>query len=167
MRVRRLRADEWRQWRDFRLAMLHEAPYAFGSTYAEAVTFADTEWQARATRLATTDDSVMYVAEDDGDWLGCAGGYTDEETHLPNVFGVWTRPEARGRGCADACIRAVLAWARDRGATEVRLWATDGNDAARRVYERLGFTLIGNVQPLPSDPNLTESEYALPLVDSS
>ena len=55
------------------------------------------------------------------------------------------------------------AWARATGATEVRLWATDTNTAARRLYDRLGFTPTGTTQPLPSDPSLTESEYALSL----
>jgi predicted GNAT family acetyltransferase len=164
MRVRRLRADEWQRWRELRLAMLENAPYAFGSTYAEALTFPDEAWQERATSMATAADRVLYVAEDDGDWLGCAGGYVDDEPpYLPNVFGVWTRPDARGRRLAEACVREVVEWARGTGAAEVRLWATDGNTAATRVYERVGFTPIGHTQPLPSDPTKTESEYALPL----
>lgn len=163
MEVRRLRADEWARWRELRLAMLREAPYAFGSTYAEAVTFADEAWQERATRLATAPDTILYVAEDGPEWLGCAGGYVEDDG-IPNVFGVWTRPEARGRRIAEACIGEVLAWARDtQGAAEVRLWATDGNDAACRVYDRLGFTRTGATQPLPSDETKTESEYARPL----
>lgn len=161
MHVRRVAAGEWGRWRDFRLAMLQDAPYAFGSTYAEAVAFGDDEWQARTHRLADTDDSTLFVAEEGDEWLACAGGYVEDG--IPNVFGVWTRPDARGRGYADACVRAVVEWARTHGANEVRLWATDGNDAARRVYERVGFTPNGNTQPLPSDPSKIESEYALPL----
>ena len=165
MTIRRLGPTEWQRWRDFRLAMLREAPYAFGSTYAEAVTFGDQEWQERTQRLAATDDSVLYVAEQgpdtDSTWLACAGGYVEEG--MPNVFGVWTRPEARGNGYAEQCVRHVVDWARAKGKTEIRLWATDGNDAARRVYERIGFAPNGNTQPLPSDPSRTESEYALRL----
>jgi GNAT superfamily N-acetyltransferase len=160
MEVRRLRADEWPQWRDLRLAMLSDAPYAFGSTYAEASTFTDDDWRARATRLATAEDNVLYVA---GDWLGCAGGYVDEDSGFLNVFGVFTRPQARGQRVAERCVTAVLDWARGRGETEVRLWATDGNDPATRLYARLGFTPTGAVQPLPSDESRTESEYSLTL----
>jgi GNAT superfamily N-acetyltransferase len=161
MDVRRLRADEWERWREFRLAMLKEAPYAFGTTYAEASAFSDEQWRDRVDRLARSGDSILYVADDGGDWLGCAGGYTDEDTGLPNVFGVWTRPDARGRRIAETLVRTVVAWAKDKGHTEVRLWATDGNDAARRVYDRLGFLPNGATQPLPSDESKTESEYAL------
>lgn len=164
MRVRRLRADEWREWREFRTAMLAEAPYAFGSTYADAVATRDDEWQRRVAAMATDDDRCYYLAEDehDGTWLAGAGGYTEDDG-VPNVFGVWTRPDARGNGYADACVRTVVEWARRSGASEVRLWATDGNDAARRVYERIGFVPNGTTQPLPSDLSKVESEYSLPL----
>ena len=141
--------------------MLREAPYAFGSTYAEATEYTDDQWRERATRLATADDNILYVADDGDDWLACAGGYLEDG--VPNVFGVWTRPHARGRRLAEECISAVIAWARNRGETEIRLWATDGNDAATRVYDRLGFTKTGGTQPLPSDETKTESEYARPL----
>ena len=161
MRVRRVEAHEWERWREFRVAMLTEAPYAFGSTLADARAIRDDEWQARVTRLAAAEQTVYYVAEEADEWLAGAGGYVEDG--VPNVFGVWTRPEARGNGYADGCVRAVVEWARQTGAPEVRLWATDTNEAARRVYDRLGFTPNGNVQPLPSDPTKTESEYALPL----
>jgi GNAT superfamily N-acetyltransferase len=161
MDVRRLRADEWERWREFRLAMLAEAPYAFGTTLAEASAFTDDEWRARVTRMATSDDTVLYVTEAGGDWLASAGGYVEDG--IPNVFSVWTRPEARGRGAAQRAVEAVVAWAGTTGAGEVRLWATDTNATARRLYERLGFAPNGATQPLPSDPSLTESEWALPL----
>lgn len=164
MRVRRITADEWERWREFRVAMLADAPYAFGSTLADARATSEDEWRARVTRLATGEHSCYYVAEDetDGTWLAGAGGYV-EDGGIPNVFGVWTAPEARGQRLAQRVIDAVIAWARTTEAREVRLWATDTNDAARRVYDRLGFTPTGTTQPLPSDPSLTESEYALPL----
>lgn len=161
MRVRRVTTDDVERWREFRLAMLAEAPYAFGTTYAEVAAYDEATWHERVGRMATAADTTYYVAEEDGAWLAGAGGYVEDG--IPNVFGVWTRPEARGRGCADACIRAVVEWARTTGAAEVRLWATDGNDAAERVYARLGFTKKGNTQPLPSDPAHRESEYSLPL----
>lgn len=161
MRVRRVRADEWQRWREFRLAMLAEAPYAFGMTLAEARARSDEDWRARVHGFATAGDTTYYVAEEDGEWLAGAGGYVEDG--VPNVIGVWTRPDARGRGCADACVRAVVEWARTTGAAEVRLWATDTNGAARRVYDRLGFVPTGTTQPLPSDPEKSESEYALPL----
>lgn len=159
--ARRLRPDEWERWRAFRLAMLAEAPYAFGTTFAEASAYTEETWRERTTRLATSDDNVLYVVEDGEGLAASAGGYVEDG--VPNVFSVWTRPDARGNGYAEACVTAVVEWAAGTDATEIRLWATDGNDTARRLYERLGFDRTGNVQPLPSDPAKNESEWSLAL----
>jgi ribosomal protein S18 acetylase RimI-like enzyme len=42
----------------------------------------------------------------------------------------------------------------------VHLWVTETNKAARRMYERSGFTPTGERQPLPSDPALMELAMA-------
>jgi GNAT superfamily N-acetyltransferase len=159
--VRRLRADEWERWRAFRLAMLAEAPYAFGTTLAEASGYTDETWRQRVATMAAGDGTVLYVAEDAEGLAASAGGYVEDG--VPNVFSVWTRPDARGNGHAEACVAAVIEWAAGTDASEIRLWATDGNDTARRLYERLGFDRTGAVQPLPSDPAKNESEWSLPL----
>ena len=38
----------------------------------------------------------------------------------------------------------------------MRLWVTETNAPARALYERCGFTLTGERQPLPSDPSIGE-----------
>ena len=161
MPPRRLRADEWPRWREFRLAMLADAPNSFGSTYSDMAGRDDGFWRDRVAALATGTETTYVLVEEDGEWLAGAGGYVEDG--IPNVFGVWTHPAARGRGLAGECVAAVVEWARGTGAAEVRLWATDGNVAAGRVYARLGFTPTGTTAPLPHTPELTESEYALPL----
>jgi ribosomal protein S18 acetylase RimI-like enzyme len=52
-------------------------------------------------------------------------------------------------------------------ASEVVLWVADHNDAARRLYERLGFRPTGESQPLPSNPARSESRMRLPLGGSA
>lgn len=161
MEVRRLRTDEWQRWRDFRLAMLADTPSAYGTTYAEAAVMTDEQWRERTERMATSDETVMYVTEQAGEWLACAGGFREEEG--PVVFGVWTRPEARGRRAAALAVEEVVAWARRDGATEIHLGVTDGNAAACRLYERLGFAPTGRTEPLRSDATLTLADWAKPL----
>jgi hypothetical protein len=45
----------------------------------------------------------------------------------------------------------------------VHLWVTETNSHARTLYERCGFTLTGERQPLPFDPSLGEVAMAHPL----
>ena len=66
------------------------------------------------------------------------------------------RPQARGRGVGEAIIEAVAGWAIRQGAATVHLWVTETNKPARMLYERCGFTVTGERQPLPSSPALGE-----------
>ena len=59
------------------------------------------------------------------------------------VQGVWVHPEYRGRGMATAAMSAVVTDALRRVAPTVSLYVNDYNTAARRVYERCGFTQAG------------------------
>ena len=72
------------------------------------------------------------------------------------LVSMYVRPRARGRGVGEALVAAVIGWARDQNAAEVHLWVTEANAPARALYERCGFALTGEQQPLPSDPSLGE-----------
>jgi GNAT superfamily N-acetyltransferase len=76
---------------------------------------------------------------------------------------LWVRSAARGQGVAKGLVRAVVDWARDHQAARVHLWLTKTNDQALLLYQRWGFTLTGESQPLPSNPKLTEIGMARPL----
>jgi ribosomal-protein-alanine N-acetyltransferase len=49
------------------------------------------------------------------------------------------RPQFRGRGIGTALLHHVLAEARQLGARRATLEVRASNEAARRLYERLGF----------------------------
>ena len=55
------------------------------------------------------------------------------------VQGVWVKPERRGQGLAAPGMASVVAEASRSIAPVVSLYVNDGNVAARRVYEKIGF----------------------------
>jgi GNAT superfamily N-acetyltransferase len=55
------------------------------------------------------------------------------------IGGMGTVPAYRRRGLGEAALIEVLAEARDRNAKSVRLEVIEQNEAARRLYEKLGF----------------------------
>jgi GNAT superfamily N-acetyltransferase len=166
--VRRLRADEWRQLRDLRLQALRDAPLAFGSTYERESDRGDDWWQQQATAAEAGAEQVAFVAVSGADHVGMARGFTDfrnDDERRPVVWliGVYVDPRLRGRGLAGRLSAEVIAWARERGASEILLHVADWNESARRVYERLGFEPTGEHMTLPHLPSVVEVEMRMRL----
>jgi ribosomal protein S18 acetylase RimI-like enzyme len=157
---RRVRPDEWQQLRDTRLRALADAPTAFGTTHAEASTRPEGWWRDWAERSAASDTQAMFLAWHDGAPVGIAGAFDDGRW---NVVSMWVDPAHRGSGVGRALLDAVVGFARDRGATHVTLGVTDGNDAARALYERYGFAETGAAEPLRSHPELMVRDLRLEL----
>ena len=154
--VRRVLPDEWAELRDVRLRALAEAPYAFASTHAREVAFDETEWRPRIAA------GPWWLARADGAVVGLVAGYrTDDDVR--HLVSMWVDAAHRGSGAAAQLVEAVCRWAVDDGGRVVSLWVADGNDRARRFYERLGFTGTGERQPLPSDPEIGEERLVLHL----
>ena len=146
--VRRIRSDDVELYRTTRLAALLDTPSAFGRTHAEEVAFADEEWAFRTNRGTEGDESATFFAEVEGEIAGLVGGYRPEPG-LVELVSMWVAPAGRRRGVGSVLVDAVVEWAGD---DPVELWVTRGNDPAIALYERCGFSLTDEVQPLPSDP---------------
>lgn len=157
--VRATTLDDWQSMRDIRLEGLRDAPDAFGSTYARDAAFEPAEWHRRATR----DGSFFAFIPGLDVPAGLAGGYEEEEPGVVELISMFVRPQARGHGVGEALVDAVAAWARNRKAASLHLWVTESNKPARRLYERCGFTVTPERQPLPSNPSLGEVGMTLPL----
>jgi ribosomal protein S18 acetylase RimI-like enzyme len=57
------------------------------------------------------------------------------------LISMWVDPAVRGRGVATALITAIAGWAASTGAATLALSVMPDNVAARRTYERSGFTV--------------------------
>ena len=144
--IRRLSPDEWEAFREVRLAALRDAPYAFGSTYERERTADENNWRERLANRA------QFAAELEGEIVGTVGGIASDDTSAA-LISMWVAPRARGKGAGARLVDAVLDWAKEAGYGSVRLWVTDGNVAAERLYMRSGFTRTGAVQPVhPGQP---------------
>ena len=144
--------------RDIRLEALRQAPDAFASTYDRETAFEAAEWHRRATR----DGSFLAFIPELAVPAGLVGGF-EQEPGVAELVSMFVRPQARGHGVGEALIDAVTAWARNRSATSVHLWVSETNKPAIRLYERCGFTITTERQPLPSNPALGEVGMTRPL----
>jgi len=156
--VRATTLHDWQPMRDIRLEALRQAPDAFASTYDRETAFEAAEWHRRATR----DGSFLAFIPELAVPAGLVGGF-EQEPGVAELVSMFVRPQARGHGVGEALIDAVTAWARNRSATSVHLWVSETNKPAIRLYERCGFTITTERQPLPSNPALGEVGMTRPL----
>ncbi|WP_175408196.1 GNAT family N-acetyltransferase [Streptomyces sp. TRM64462] len=174
--IRPVRAEEWREAREIRLAALRDpvAPLAFLDTYEAAVARDDAHWQQRTARGAEGRDVRQFVAvAPDGVWLGTVTVLVErrgadvpfgeaavvDQTH---VVAVYVRPEARGSRVARDLFRAAVEWSwalREPFVRRVRLYVHERNVRAAAFYRKAGFEPSGRAVPMEGDSGGLELEY--------
>ncbi|WP_109505573.1 bifunctional helix-turn-helix transcriptional regulator/GNAT family N-acetyltransferase [Nocardioides speluncae] len=105
---------------------------------------------------------AVWVAEQDGVRVGaicCARD--DEETARLRCLLV--EPTARGAGIGRYLVDECLRFARQAGYRRMVLYTHEGLDAARRAYERVGFTLEAAVPQHAFGTDVVEQTWALDL----
>jgi ribosomal protein S18 acetylase RimI-like enzyme len=151
--LRALTVDDWRQWRDLRLAALGEAPYAFGSTLADWRGAAEDRWRARLDG-----GSLNLLADLDGVPSGMVTGVPPGPDGTAELISMWVAPTGRGRGVGDALIGSVVRWSAEGGARRLALDVVADNGNAVGLYGRHGFVDVGEadeegerrmIRPLP------------------
>ena len=72
-------------------------------------------------------------------------------------------PSARGLGLGTRLVQQVITHAKAAGYTTLTLWTNDVLHAARRIYEREGFTLHSEAPHHAFGHDLTEQTWSLNL----
>lgn len=158
--MRLLSSAEWAQLRDLRLTAVRDSPESFLSTFEEQVGWTDDDWRAEASRgdwLVETVDAQPVAM------LGATAetDIADSERYLSYL---WVAPTHRRHGLAAGLVRAMLGRLRAAGVVRAWLWVLGENDAARQLYEKLGFLSTGERQPLEKDPSRFEERMSLSLL---
>jgi RimJ/RimL family protein N-acetyltransferase len=150
VKIRLVRPEDADALRSLRIEALCSFPLAFTADLAETEARPPAFWSELATRCAGDAADVILLA-DAGDRLAGMTGISapkgDKLAHAGIVWGVFVRPEFRGRGLAEQLVRACINWARGRSLITLRLSVVVGNDLAKRCYERCGFVVYG-VEPM-------------------
>jgi ribosomal protein S18 acetylase RimI-like enzyme len=135
MRIARLGPEDVGPFLELRRQALEGDPGAFRYTTADDRRAGEAAWRERLGR------DYVAGAFGEGRLIG-VGGFArlagDKLDHKGLVWGMYVRPEARGRGVADALMRALVEHARGR-VRLLQLTVMADNARARAFYERHGF----------------------------
>jgi DNA-binding MarR family transcriptional regulator/GNAT superfamily N-acetyltransferase len=86
----------------------------------------------------------VWIAEADGERAGSVMCVRDADVpDAARLRLLLVEPASRGCGVGDRLVHECVAFARAQGYREVVLWTNSVLDAARRLYQRAGFTLTG------------------------
>ncbi|MFB6721642.1 GNAT family N-acetyltransferase [Kribbella sp. NPDC056345] len=150
--VQELTSDDWKVWRDLRLAALAEAPYAFGSKLADWVDAPEEKWRARL-EMPGARNAVVYH---DGTPVGMCSGAPAEADGVIVLMSMWVAPAGRGKGVGDLLMAWVEEGARGSGAHTLELMVAEGNEKAIGLYARSGYAVTGSQEEVDGDRVLRE-----------
>lgn len=140
-KVIRLLPNDWTKYRDIRLLALQSDPHAFGSSFEEESGLSETDWRNRNTS--------MWFAENDGDIVGLIGLLRCENLaskHCGFMVALWVKPQYRNQGIASTLVERLKDAEAEPGIRKISLHVSETQQAAKRLYEKLGFKEVGLVK---------------------
>lgn len=141
--VRLLPDEEWRRYRETRLAALQDAPQAFVARYDDEASYQDSMWRLRMTRAR------RFIAERGEDAVGlvCLGLHNDNP-EIGELFALWTAPAVRGGNVAHALVSVAAMQAAEDGCHVLYYWAISDNATAVGFASYFGFRPSAERRPV-------------------
>lgn len=122
---------------------------AHGEVYAREYGW-DTSFEALVARIVADyanghdpEREAAWLAEVDGRRAGCVCCVATGDPATAQLRILLVHPGGRGRGLGGRLVDTCLRFAREAGYARMRLWTTDPLVAARAIYLKRGFTLVG------------------------
>jgi RimJ/RimL family protein N-acetyltransferase len=138
--VRRIRFDEYAQYKKIRIESLKDAPYAFSTRYHEAVRRTDKEWMEEANGFAVGNEKCAFFALANRKIIGLCALYKQKgKSDEGELVQVWINPNYRGKGISKELVDSALAWGRENGITKIVANVKYYNERAIGFFEKCGF----------------------------
>ncbi|AQT80445.1 GNAT family N-acetyltransferase [Mycolicibacterium litorale] len=134
-RVTRLTESDWEQFAQLRLRALTDTFGTSDRQYLTEAGFTAADWRRRLR------DHAQFAAFLGRRPVGLVAAY-QESAETAYLYSLWLDQQARGRGLARRLVTAALDWAHRRRVRTVTLRMEPDNDAARTLYEALGFVEV-------------------------
>lgn len=146
--IRTVELGDLPAWWQLRLRALREHPDMFGSAYEEQEHWGADEVEHSYRERSIAGDNRLFAAFSAGNepvaTLGVVRPDRRKERHRAQIWGVYTAPEARGRGLSSRLLATAIAYCRSlSGVRQIHLNVSSHNHIAVRMYERAGFVRYG------------------------
>ena len=147
--IRQLNLADLDAYFQLRLRALQAHPEAFSQSHQEALEKGPAQYEAilQGTHVADGNFLLGAFVGPEQRLIGTVALKREprlKERHKASVVGMYVAPEAAGRGVGRALLRELLARSeRIEGLRRILLVVSSQNEAARHLYESLGFRCYG------------------------
>lgn len=145
MDVRLLTADDAEAFWHLRLEALRNDPASFADSAEEHL---KTTVEGAREFLTKSDAASNFVVGmfEEGKLFGTAGFFrrpNNKERHKGHIWGVYVRPQSRGKGAGSTLMKEIIRRAREIEGIEQITLVASANLPAQRLYTALGFESYG------------------------
>ena len=145
MVLRLLTADDAEAFWHLRLEALRNDPASFADSAEEHLKTTAETTREFLSKNNPADNFVVGIFEG-GQLSGTAGFFrrsNNKELHKGHIWGVYVRPESRGKGVDSALMKEIVRRARELHGLEQITLVASANLPAQRLYKALGFESYG------------------------
>jgi ribosomal protein S18 acetylase RimI-like enzyme len=145
MDVRLLTADDAEVFWHLRLEALQNDPASFADSAEEHLKTTVESARELLTKSHPASNFIVGVFEH-GQIIGTAGFFrrpNNKEWHKGHIWGVYVRPESRGKGVASALMKEIVRRACEMDGLEQITLVASAKLPAQRLYKALGFESYG------------------------
>jgi ribosomal protein S18 acetylase RimI-like enzyme len=157
--IKQLTPNDFKKWRDLRLESLQNHPENYLSSFEEESKRTDEEWQ---NVLANNFIVGMFFNSELISIVSLTISPRFKSQHKGEIWGVYTHPNHRGKGCAAKLIRHVINETKNK-LHQYILTCTTTNTGAFKIYQQLGFVVYGTESKSIKVKNKYYDEYLMVL----
>lgn len=144
--IRKLRQEDWQDYKALRLGSVQTDPEVYFSTYEELSKWNDGNFKAEIYSHPDSMFGYLGYFQDDRliGYISLSTQYFAKQKHIADIFNLYVDPAYRGKGVAKELVRRAIANATETKSVEkIFLSVMSQNVPAISLYTSLGFSTYG------------------------